>query len=148
MQIERILAGSENHRTIPTWSLEYVAANPMDYVERWISANEVFGDDVELEAVLQWKCGAVSMAISQSRYPGVPASPREIATYFAKAGWQRLRASHDHEIFYNFAFDLLAFDALPRNCFIHQGELMPFNVVVTRTTPELRRFLGLWLARG
>ena len=143
VQIGRILPGSENHRITPTVSLEFINANPVEYLERWFAANEVFGDDVELEAILHWKCGALSMAISQPRYLGAPATPREIESYFVKSGWQRLRGPIEHEIYYNFAYDLLAFDALPRNCFLHEGKVMPFDVVVTRSTPELRLFLGL-----
>lgn len=44
--------------------IEFIHATPMEYLERWVTANEVFGDDVKLSAVVRWADGQVSFAIS------------------------------------------------------------------------------------
>lgn len=38
-------------------AIEFVHATPLEYLGRWIAANEVFGDDVKLTAVVQWPSG-------------------------------------------------------------------------------------------
>jgi hypothetical protein len=67
-----------------------VHATPVEYLERWQAANEVFGDDVRLTSVIQWSDGMVSFAISQPQYHGEPAKDREIKHFFTAAGWSRV----------------------------------------------------------
>ena len=45
-------------------AIEFIHATPLEYLERWIAANDVFGDDVKLTSVVQWADGQVSFAIS------------------------------------------------------------------------------------
>jgi hypothetical protein len=55
-------------------AIEFVAATPLEYLERWLAANEVFEDDVTLSSVIEWSDGEVSFVITQPQYHGEPAS--------------------------------------------------------------------------
>jgi hypothetical protein len=126
-------------------AIEFIHATPLEYLERWIAANEVFGDDVKLTSVVQWADGLVSFAVSQPQYHGEPASDREIEQHFLASGWTRIvDPAGQHNLFFNYAFGTLAIDALPRNCYLKDGDLLPFDVILSRTDEELEGFLGLY----
>jgi len=125
-------------------ALEFVPATPLEYLERWIAANEVFDDDVMLAAVIEWADGQVSFGITQPHYHGEPAAFREIEHFFEAAGWTRLPDLSGHTLFFNYAFQVLAIDALPRNCYVHGGALLPFDVILCRPNEELEKLLNLY----
>lgn len=126
-------------------ALEFVPATPLEYLERWIAANEVFQDAVRLTAVIRWADGQVSFAIRQPQYAGVPASEWEIEGGFRADGWTPLRdPGGQHRLFYHYAWQVLAIDALPRNCYIRDGALQPFDVILCRPDEELERYLGIY----
>jgi hypothetical protein len=131
---------------IPPYRQEigFVHASPLEYLERWMAANEVFEDDVRLNSVVEWADGRISFAISQPQYHGEPASDREIESYFTQAGWTRILDRTGHLLFFNYAFNVLAIDALPRNCYIKDGQLLPFDVILCRPDAELEDFLKLY----
>ncbi|MBL9116100.1 MAG: hypothetical protein JNJ83_13920 [Verrucomicrobiaceae bacterium] len=128
-------------------AIEFAPATPLEYLNRWIRANEVFGDDVQLTAVIQWADGNVSFAISQPQYHGEPAEPRDIERHFKAAGWTLIRdPTGQHSLFYNYAFETLAIDALPRNCYVNVAEdlLLPFDVILCQPDAEMEAFLELY----
>jgi hypothetical protein len=125
-------------------SLEFHPATPLEYLERWMAANEVFRDDVSLASVIAWEDGKVSFAITQPQYHGVPASPREIDQFFTSSAWVRLPDVSAHTLYYHYAFQVLAIDALPRNCYIHDEALLPFDVILCRPDDALEKFLRLY----
>lgn len=125
-------------------AIEFVAATPLEYLERWIHSNELFGDDIRLASVVEWPDGALSFGITQPQYHGVPADPREIETFFLRAGWERLKDPSGHLVFFNYAFGVIAIDAERRNCYVTDGELQPFDVILCRPDPALERFLGIY----
>lgn len=126
-------------------AIEFVHATPLEYLERWIAANDVFGDDVKLASVVQWADGQISFIISQPQYHGEPASEREIDAHFVGAGWKRIPdPAGQHSLYYNYAFQTLAIDALPRNCYLRDGELLPFDVILCRPDEEVEEFLKLY----
>lgn len=125
-------------------AIEFVPATPLEYLERWIAANEVFEDDVKLSSVIEWADGQVSFVITQPQYHGDPAPVREIERYFEAAGWKRLADCGGHTLFFNYAFQVLAIDALPRNCYLHDDALLPFDVILCHPGEELERFLKLY----
>lgn len=43
--------------------------------------------------------------------------------------------SAGHGLFFNYAFQILAIDVLPRNCYLNEGNLLPFDV----SSPESMR---------
>ena len=122
---------------------------PLEYLDRWVRANEVFGDDVRLTSVIQWADGNVSFAISQPQYHGEPAEPRDIERHFRAAGWTPIHdPTGQHRLFYNYAYQTLAIDAYPRNCYINIAEdlLLPFDVILCQPGDELEVFLKLYPA--
>jgi hypothetical protein len=125
-------------------SIEYDSATPLEYLYRWSMANEIFRDRVELLSVIKWKDGKVSFSIKQPYYPGVKATHKEIEDGFRANGWEKRPSLNSLSIFYNYAYGILAFDAEPRNCYIDQDDLQPFDVVLCRPTPELEDLLDLW----
>lgn len=126
-------------------AIEFIPATPMEYLERWIAANEVFGDDVKLTAVVQWEDGQVSFAISQPQYHGEPATDREIEQHFIASDWTRIvDPTGQHSLFFNYAFQTLAIDALPRNCYLKDGDPLPFDVILCQPDEELEAFLRLY----
>jgi len=125
-------------------AIEFVNATPLEYLARWIACNEVFGDDVRLVSVIRWSDGEVSFGITQPQYHGQPAEPREIEAFFLGAGWQRLRDPSGHGVFFHHAFGVLAVDAERRNCYLNEGGLQPFDVILREPDEDLERFLRIW----
>ncbi|MEX2580547.1 MAG: hypothetical protein WD342_15920 [Verrucomicrobiales bacterium] len=126
-------------------ALELEKATPLEYLRRWIRANEVFGDDVRLASVIRWKGGEVSFCILQPHYDGEAATSGEIERYFAESGWTHLKDPNgEHEIFMNYAFDVIAVDAMPRNCKLNEYGLQPFDVILASPDEDLESFLQIY----
>lgn len=125
-------------------SVELRSATPLEYLERWICNNDVFGDRVALRSVVQWADGEVSFVISQPHYDGEPATDREIMSYFEQAGWTYLAKEKEHEIYFNYAFGVLAIDAFPRNCYIRDGHLQPIDVILCRPDEAMEEHLAIY----
>lgn len=127
-------------------SIEFIPATPLEYLARWIGANHVFEDDVEIASVIEWADGTISFGITQPQYDGEPASLSEIENYFAAAGWSRIpdKSEQGYAIFYNYAFDLLALDAVPRNCYVRDGHLLPFDIILSHPGKPLADFLAIY----
>ncbi len=49
-----------------------------------------------------------------------------------------------HSLFYNFAFATLAIDALPRNCYLKGGDLLPFDVILCQPDEDMESFQHLY----
>ncbi|BCU76204.1 hypothetical protein [Luteolibacter sp. LG18] len=125
-------------------AIEFLPGTPLEYLERWRTSNELFGDDVRLVSVIAWADGGLSFGITQPQYHGVPAEPREIEHHFLRAGWVRLPDPSGHVIFFNHAFGVMAIDAERRNCYVTDGELQPFDVILCRPDAEMEEFLGIY----
>ena len=127
-------------------AIEFVPATPLEYLERWLAANDVFEDDVRLTSVVQWADGHVSFGISQPQYHGEPAPARDIDRFFGASGWTRISDPGDsgHVLYFNYAFEVLAIDALPRNCYIQGDALLPFDVILCRPDEKFERYLRLY----
>ena len=122
----------------------FFGATPLEYLSRWISCNEIFNDDVNLAAVIQWSDGQVSFGITRPQYHGEPAEPRDIERFFDEAGWVLLNDPSSHMVFFNFAFSMLAIDAAKRNCYINDAGLQPFDVILCKPDEDLERFLNIY----
>ena len=128
-------------------TIEFVPATPLEYLCRWLDANALFGDDVLLTSVVEWADGQLSFGITQPQYDGEPAPLREIETFFEAAGWTHIpdpAGADGHLLFFNYAWSVLAIDALPRNCFIHEGQLLPFDVILCRPDAAMEELLSLY----
>lgn len=69
---------------------------------------------------------------------------REIESFFTEAGWTRILDDTGHLLFFNYAFNVLAVDALPRNCYVGDGNFLPFDVILCHPTESLEQFLRLY----
>ena len=125
-------------------AIEFVPGTPLEYLSRWMAANQLFGDDVRLASVIQWSDGLVSMGITQPFYPGVPADLRDIEQYFMNEGWERLNDPSGHTVFFNYAFGMMAIDAVSRNCYLAEYGLQPFDVILREPDQDLERFLQIY----
>lgn len=129
-------------------ALELEKATPTEYLERWMKANEVFGDDVRLASVILWGGGEVSFCILQPHYDGEAATEREIERYFTNDGWVHLKDPNgEHVIFMHYAFNVLAVDAMPRNCKFNEYGLQPFDVILASPGEDLDDFLRIYPSR-
>lgn len=125
--------------------IEFVRATPFEYLTRWRLSNEVFGDEVELIQVIEWSDGSVSFAVTQPQYHGTPADDREIERFFREGGWASIPdPAREHELFFNYAFNVLAIDAVPRNCYVCDDRLLPFDVILCEPVEDLEKYLRLY----
>ncbi len=124
-------------------AIEFRSATPSEYLARWIACNEIFGDDVRVVSVIQWKCGAVSLCITQPQYSGIPADDRDIIRYFTAAGWKLLNDPSGHIVFYHYAYQIMAIDAVGRNCFIDSQGIQPFDVILCSPDQDIERYLPI-----
>ena len=113
-------------------------------MERWEASNELFGDDARLASVIEWPDGTLSFCITQPQYHGVPADPRQIDAFFEKTGWTRLKDPSGHAIFFNHAFGVMTIDAERRNCYLTDGQLQPFDVILCRPDEAMQAFLSIY----
>lgn len=97
-----------------------------------------------MASVIAWPDGAISFGITQPQYHGTPAEPRDIEKFFKEAGWVRLKDPSGHVVFFNYAFGVMAIDVERRNCYITEGQLQPFDVILCRPDGEMERFLGIY----
>ena len=126
-------------------AIEFDRATPREYLHRWILSNQIFNDDVCLAAVIRWREEHISFCITQPHYNGDPATEREIEQYFLEASWTSIPdPSAQHQLFFNFAFNVLAIDALPRNCYLNDAGLQPFDVILCEPDEELASFLNIY----
>ena len=128
----------------PVESLQFRDGTPLEYLDRWTLCNEVFGDRASLLAVVKWIDGAVSILMRQPHYGGRQPRPEGIRLYFLDAGWQEIRSTPEHKVFFNFAFNVIAIDAVPRNCYIWNDQIQPFDVILSTPTEELEHHLRLY----
>jgi hypothetical protein len=56
----------------------------------------------------------------------------------------RLKDPSGHVIFFNHAFGVMAIDAERRNCYLTDGELQPFDVILCRPDEEMAEFLRIY----
>jgi hypothetical protein len=124
--------------------IEFVAATPLEYLERWENCNLLFGDDVQLASAIDWPDGTLSLCTTQPQYHGEPAEYRDIEAGFISRGWTRLKDPSGHAVFFNYAFGVMAIDAERRNCYLTDGQLQPFDVILCRPDEAMSAFLGIY----
>jgi hypothetical protein len=86
-----------------------------------------------------FRSASPSRSITASRRP-----PGDFESFFLKNGWTRLKDPSGHVIFFNHAFHVLAIDAERRNCYLTDGQLQPFDVILCRPDAAMEEFLGIW----
>lgn len=123
--------------------IEMRHGSALGYLERWVESNRVFGDDVRLNSVIEWSDGTHSFGVTQPLRGGTAASDSEILKYFLSQGWDDMTRRAGRAAFYHFGWNLLAVDVEPRNCFIHDETVFPFDVVLSQPDSRILEFLEL-----
>ena len=47
-------------------------------------------------------------------------------------------------VFFNYAFGVIAIDAEKRNCYVNQGGLQPFDVILCKPDEVMERYLRIY----
>ena len=111
-------------------------ALPLDYLQRLIWQNEVFGDDIQLIGLWQPSPHQQCIVTSQSGLQGSRASLDELSAAFTAAGFQILpwrSIGYEGSLSLRFeGFDI--WDVHPANVLLSpEGLPLPLDVIVTRT---------------
>ncbi len=84
---------------------------------------------------------------SASPSPNTTALPPHLAIIerlFLAAGWTRLTNPSGHTVFFSYAHNVLAIDAVRRNCYIRDGRLLPFDVILREPDEALESSLRIY----
>jgi len=129
---------------------ELTAAPPLEYLERLLLQNQLFGDDLKLEGVAE-EPGGVSIVTSQPVLVGIAPSPAEITAFMQQLWFQPLaglQLGHPGALAFHRDLDEVAvFDAHVAN-FVKDtaGTVLPIDLILVRADGALQRALQPWLA--
>lgn len=124
-------------------------AAPLEYLERLLLQNSVFGDTVCLEGVAQETGGNV-IVIFQPHITGGEVSKDEIADFMSRLWFKPLHNLHlgrpGSLAFYRDLDEVAAFDAHPGN-FVKdtQGIVLPIDLILLRADDDLQHALAPFL---
>lgn len=125
-------------------------ALPLEYLERVLLQNEVFGDQMELRGVSVESEKPVILT-TQPALIGQPPQLADIAAFFARLWFRPLAGLHlGHPgalAFYRDLDELAVFDAHPPN-FVQdtQGIVLPIDLILVRADAALQQALEPFLA--
>ena len=122
--------------------IEFLDATPLEYLDRWILCNELFNDSADVERVIQWDDTSVSIMLTQPYYMGEVITHDEIHAAFIEQGWEAIYKD-GRAVFYNYAYDAIALDLEPRNCYMAETGLQPFDLILSHPDDEMRMHLGI-----
>ena len=120
-------------------------ATPLEYLDRLILQNTVFGDDIRLLGIID-KARGMHVVTSQPDIVGAEVTQDEICAFMAASGFARIdsvRLGHEDALaFFREADGLAVFDCHVGN-FIKSGpDVVPIDLIVQRAEPVLRAALG------
>ena len=120
-------------------------ATPLEYLDRLLLQNEVFGDDIRLLGIID-KARGMHVVTSQPTIRGEVVTLEEIIAFMVASGFTRIdavRLGHaDALAFYRPADGLAVFDCHVGN-FIKSGpHVVPIDLIVQRAGPVLLAALG------
>lgn len=124
---------------------DLTAATPLEYLERLLLQNRVFGDDLRLEGIIE-AGGEVSVLTSQPNLTGDPVTPPEIAAFMQRLWFQPLpglQLGHPGALaFYRDLDEVAVFDAHVAN-FVKDtaGTVLPIDLILVRADAALQRAL-------
>ena len=128
---------------------ELVKALPLEYLERLLLQNKVFGDDIRLEGVASETEGMVVVS-SQSTLIGEPPEKSEILDFMRGLWFQPLPELHLGNpgalAFYRDLDEVAAFDAHPAN-FVKDdnGVVLPIDLILVQADKSLHTTLSRYL---
>ena len=118
----------------------FEAALPSEYLERWLKYNEVLGDHVRFEGVMESAEG-ISVVVSQRWIAGERPDNDIIEQHMQALGFKRTANGQD---FFRESDNLVVLDCHPDNFVLsNEGVVVPIDVHVSEATSELKRALLL-----
>jgi hypothetical protein len=120
------------------WRKEFILrqGTPGEYLVRMTLGNQLFGDDVQLEGVVQDNEHA-RILISQGHIEGKAPNPEEINTFMINSGF----LSAPDFAWYNPSSGIAAFDALARNFLrTSDSDILPIDLILTPVEGPLREY--------
>jgi len=124
---------------------DLTAATPLEYLERLLIQNRVFGDDLRLEGIIE-AGGEVSVLTSQPNLTGDPVTPSEITAFMQQLWFQPLTGlslGHPGALaFYRDLDEVAVFDAHVAN-FVKEtaGTVLPIDLILVGADARLQRAL-------
>ena len=119
---------------------EPVAALPEEYLQRWIQHNQIFGDDVELDGVMESPSG-ISLVVSQKWIVGEASSLERIAQYMAMLGFAPTHSVYDY---YRASDNLAVLDCHEVNVMLGiNGRMYAIDVIPVNADEALKKVLGV-----
>ncbi len=118
---------------------EPVPALPLEYLVRWLAQNEIFGDAVEFEGVVESPHG-LSLVVAQRWITGEVPTENEIADLMGTLGFE---STPLHECFHRAADDYVVMDCHDGN-FVKQddGLVVPIDVISLHPDAGLKQRLN------
>lgn len=118
----------------------FEAALPSEYLERWLKYNEVLGDHVRFEGVMESAEG-ISVVVSQRWIAGERPDNDIIEQHMQALGFKRTANGQD---FFRESDNLVVLDCHPDNFVLsNEGVVVPIDVHVSEATSELKHALLL-----
>lgn len=127
-----------------------VAATPLEYLERLLLQNSVFGDEVRLTGAAE-ETGGIVILTSQPNVTGDAVSAVEITEFMSRLWFRPLRGlslgNPGALAFYRDLDEIAAFDAHPAN-FVkdQQSNVLPIDLILVRAEPALQSALARFLS--
>jgi len=128
---------------------ELVKGLPLEYLERLILQNKIFGDEIHLEGIAMETEGMVFVS-SQPTLIGEPTAISDILAFMNSLWFQPLPELHLGNpgalAFYRDLDEVAAFDAHPAN-FVkgHNGVVLPIDLILVQADKALHAALGRYL---
>jgi hypothetical protein len=128
---------------------ELVASTPLEYLERLLLHNQIFGDQIQLEGVAT-ESERLVILTSQPNITGTEASREEILEFMQRLWFARLDGlslgNPGSLAFYRDLDELAIFDAHPGN-FVKDtnGAILPIDLIMVRADPDLQNAVQRFL---
>jgi len=111
-------------------------ASPIDYLERWLLHNQVFGDSVKFLGILETSEG-MRLLITQPAILGEPATVAQINGFFMDKGWIRIEIEKD-VAYFDRERGMIISDTHRGNIIsLENGLLLPIDLRVQKLNPTL-----------
>lgn len=120
-------------------------ATPLEYLDRLLLANDIFGDDIQLLGVLDAGPG-MQIVTSQPTIRGEPPDQVQIAEFMLALGFAVLPPvavrNSGALSFLRESDGIAAFDCHAGNFFVSSGQVLPIDVILVRAGEPLRNALA------
>jgi hypothetical protein len=122
---------------------------PLEYLERLLLQNEIFGDEIELQGVAV-EDGKAVIPTSQPALVGQPPAFSDITAFLSRLWFRPLPGLHLGNpgalAFYRDLDELAVFDAHPAN-FVQDtaGVILPIDLILVRADPPLQEALKAFM---